>query len=53
MIIIGLSGDSYGTEDEFDIRKGEEQRRHLRNLKKRDHLCLSREILDVLIFTCS
>ena len=32
----------------FDIRKGEKQRRHLRKLKKRDPLCLSRETLDVL-----
>ena len=31
-----------------DIRKGEKQRRHLRKLKKRDPLCLSRETLDVL-----
>ena len=42
-----------GQKMNFDIRKGEEQRRQLRKLKKRDHLCLSREILDLLIFTCS
>ena len=42
-----------GRKMNFDIRKGEEQRRHLRKLKKRDHLCISKEILDVLIFTGS
>ena len=36
---------SMGRKINFDIRKGEEQRRHLRKLKKRDLLCLSREIL--------
>ena len=38
-----------GRKMNFDIRKGEEQRRHLRKLI----MCLSREILDVLIFTSS
>ena len=42
-----------GRKMDFDIRKGEEQRRNLWKLKKRDNLCLSREILDVLIFTGS
>ena len=42
-----------GRKINFDIRKGEEQRRHIPKLKKRDHLCLSRKILDVLIITGS
>ena len=39
-----------GRKMNVNIRKGEEQRRHLRKLKKRDHLCLIWEILDALIF---
>ena len=41
-----------GRKMNFDIRKGEKQRRHLRKLKKRDPLCLSRETLDVSYNYC-
>ena len=34
-----------GRKMNFDIRNGEEQRKHLRKLMKRDHLCLGSNVL--------